>query len=82
MEHRGKEFQVVQTANPSGWRWMVQVNTSMSRTGTSYSKGNAIFKAVNVIDKALAMGNKHDLEHGTRELGECESCEKLWAPGR
>ena len=72
MEHRGKEFQVVQTANPSGWRWTVQMNAYRSRTGTSYSKGNAIFKAVNVIDKALAMGNKHALETGkmSRELGD------------
>jgi hypothetical protein len=28
------------------------------RTGTSYSKGNAIFEAVNVIDKALAKGSE------------------------
>jgi hypothetical protein len=54
MEHRGIEYQIVQTANPTGWRWTVQLNEYSLRTGTSYSKGNAIFKAVNAIDDALA----------------------------
>jgi hypothetical protein len=54
MEHRGIEYQIVQTACPTGWKWTVQLNEHRTKTGTSFSKGNAIFKAVNVIEVALA----------------------------
>jgi hypothetical protein len=53
VEHRGLQYQIVQTANPTGFRWTVQLDASRTRTGTSPSKGNAIFKAVSVIDRAL-----------------------------
>ena len=53
MEHKGVPYQIVQTANPSGFRWSVQLDATRSRTGTSNSRGNAIFRAVSVIDKAL-----------------------------
>jgi hypothetical protein len=53
MEHRGIEYQVVQTANPTGWRWTVYFDQVKDKTGTSFSKGNAIFNAVRAIDKAL-----------------------------
>jgi hypothetical protein len=65
MEHRGIEYQIVQTASPTGWRWTVQLNEYKSRTGTSYSKGNAIFNAVNAIDKALGIGSSLALEAGS-----------------
>jgi hypothetical protein len=54
MEHKGIKYQVVQTANPTGWRWTVQLADNRTKTGTSYSKGNAIFRAVAAIDQALA----------------------------
>jgi hypothetical protein len=54
MEHRGIEYQVVQTASPTGFRWTVQLSAEHSRTGTSYAKGNAVFRAIGVIDDALA----------------------------
>jgi hypothetical protein len=55
MEHRGFQYQVVQTANPTGYRWTVQLDASCEKTGTSYSRGNAIFKAVCVIEKAAQL---------------------------
>jgi hypothetical protein len=61
MEHRGFHYQVVQTANPNGYRWTVQLDATREKTGTSYSKGNAIFKAICVIEKAaqlLSLGPK------------------------
>jgi hypothetical protein len=54
MEHRGILYQIVQTANPNGYRWTVQLDADCSRTGTCNSKGNAIFKAVSVINTAVA----------------------------
>jgi hypothetical protein len=52
--HRGIEYQVVQTANPNGFRWTVQLDSTRARTGTSSSKGNAIFKAVCLINAGVA----------------------------
>jgi hypothetical protein len=49
---------------PRSARWTVRLNEYKSRTGTSYSKGNAIFKAVNAIDKALGIGSGLALKAG------------------
>jgi hypothetical protein len=53
MEHRGIQYQVVQTASPTGWKWTVQLADGRTRTGVSFSRGHAIFYAINVIDLAL-----------------------------
>jgi hypothetical protein len=53
MEHKGVQYQVVQTANPSGFRWTVQLDENRTRTGVARAKGNAIFQAVRFIDRAL-----------------------------
>jgi len=52
MEHRGIQYQVVQTASPSGWIWTMDVD-GRTKTGVSFSKDNAIFNAETAIDKAL-----------------------------
>jgi hypothetical protein len=52
MEHKGIEYRVVQTANPTGFRWTTELDNK-TQTGVSSSKGNAIFNAVRAIDKAL-----------------------------
>jgi hypothetical protein len=54
MEHKGIQYTVVQTANPTGWRWTVELDENRTKTGSSYSRGNAIFTAVRAIDKAVA----------------------------
>jgi hypothetical protein len=53
MEHRGIEYRVVQTANPTGWRWTVYLDGGRTKTGASFSKGRAIFNAVRAIEKAI-----------------------------
>jgi hypothetical protein len=58
MDHRGIEYQVVQTANPSGYRWTIQLDAMKTRTGTSASKGNAIFQVARVIDTAIKAKSK------------------------
>jgi hypothetical protein len=54
MEHRSFQYQVVQTANPTGFRWTVKLDSNRIRTGTSSSKGNAIFRAVCLINTVIA----------------------------
>jgi hypothetical protein len=53
MEHRGIQYQVLQTANPTGFLWTVYLDEKRTRTGVSFSRENAIFNAVRAIDKAL-----------------------------
>jgi hypothetical protein len=53
MEHKGIQYQVVQTANPTGFRWAVQLDENKTKTGVSTSKGNAIFNAVSFIGRVI-----------------------------
>jgi hypothetical protein len=53
MEHKGIQYQVVQTANPTGFRWTVQLDEKRTRTGVARAKGTAIFHAVSFIDREL-----------------------------
>jgi hypothetical protein len=54
MEHRGIQYQVEETASPTGWKWTVQLADGRTRTGVSFSRGHAIFYAINAIDLALS----------------------------
>jgi hypothetical protein len=58
MEHRGIQYQVVQTASPTGWKWTVQLDGGRIKTGVSFSRQYAIFDATNAIEKALSVGSK------------------------
>ena len=53
MEHKGIQYQVLQTANPTGWKWIVHLDADKTKTGLSYSRESAIFIATCAIDKAL-----------------------------
>ena len=53
MEHKGIQFSVVQTANPTGFRWSVQLDATRTRSGVSYSMKAAILDAQRKIDKEL-----------------------------
>jgi hypothetical protein len=55
MQHKGVQYQVVETANPMGWIWTVQFAEGRTKTGVSYSRGHAIFYAINAIDLALSI---------------------------
>jgi hypothetical protein len=50
MEHRGIQFQVVQTTSPTGWKWTVQLDSNRTRTGETISKAAAIYKAKSAIN--------------------------------
>jgi hypothetical protein len=58
MDHKGIRYQVVQTANPAGFKWIVHPDENRTKTGVSYSRGNAIFHAVRAIDKAVSASAK------------------------
>ena len=53
MRYRDTEYQVVQTAAPTGWKWTVQLNDERIRMGSGYSRTHAIGLAQRAIDKAL-----------------------------
>jgi hypothetical protein len=53
MEHRGVQYQVVQTANPTGWRWTIFVPGRQPKTGTAGNRSMAIRLAEIAIDKAI-----------------------------
>jgi hypothetical protein len=53
MQYKGIEYQVVQTANPTGWKWTAQLDVTRTRSGTSYSMKSASLEAQRKIDKEL-----------------------------
>jgi hypothetical protein len=51
MEHKGIHYTVVQTANPTGWRWTVDLVPPLkSRTGEALLRADAVRKALAVIN--------------------------------
>ena len=53
MEHRGIQYQVVQTTNPTGFKWTVEFDANRIKTGTCKFKASAISNAVGAIEKTL-----------------------------
>jgi hypothetical protein len=53
MQHKGVQYQVVETANLTGWIWTVQLAEARTKTGVSYSRGHAIFYDINAIELIL-----------------------------
>jgi hypothetical protein len=50
---RGIEYAVVQTSNPTGWKWTVHINATKTRSGDTFSKALAIANA----ELAMAIGS-------------------------
>jgi hypothetical protein len=53
IRYKGIEFQVVQTANPTGFKWTVRLDDKRARTGESYSRIEAIRDAQRGIDNVI-----------------------------
>lgn len=49
MEYEGFEYTVVQTANPTRWKWTVQLDETRTKTGSTFSRASAINSAEYVI---------------------------------
>jgi hypothetical protein len=52
------EYQIVQTAKPSGWKWTVFLDATRTRSGYSLSRQYALFEALHVIEKATKSADK------------------------
>jgi hypothetical protein len=53
MEHKGVQYQVVQTANPTGFKWIVYLDANRTKTGVSHTIKFAILDAQRKIDQFL-----------------------------
>jgi hypothetical protein len=58
VQYKAIEYQVVRTANPTGWKWTVQLGATRTRTGASYSMKSAVLDAQRKIDKELKTDKK------------------------
>jgi hypothetical protein len=55
MQYRDIQFSVVQTANPTGFKWTVELDARRTRSGLSYSMKTAVLDAQRKIDKELGL---------------------------
>lgn len=53
MEYRTIPFEVVETTNPYGWKWIVFLDAIRTRTGIGLTRADAVLDAESAIDKAL-----------------------------
>jgi hypothetical protein len=53
MERNGIPYSVVQTANPTGWKWTIFIPGRRPKSGTALSRAIAIRVAELAIDKAI-----------------------------
>jgi hypothetical protein len=53
MEYRGIQYTVVQTANPTGFKWTAHLDGGRIRTAQSFTRKAAIVDAERKIDRAL-----------------------------
>src|SRR6478672_2272745 len=54
MEYKGIEFSILQTACPTGWRWIAQLPSMKISSGKASSRPEAIRLAQSAIEKAFA----------------------------
>jgi hypothetical protein len=64
MEYRGFEYKVVQTANPTGWKWVVRLDETRAKVGTTYSRASAMRFAELAIEKHLKKNGAQDSSKG------------------
>jgi len=53
VDYKGIEYSIVQTANPTGWKWVVLLDATRTRTGIAHSRAHAVLDAERAIDKAM-----------------------------
>jgi hypothetical protein len=53
MQYKGFNYSVVQTANPTGWKWTIGLDETRTKTGTSFSRASAITFAQQAIEKII-----------------------------
>jgi hypothetical protein len=63
MEHRGFQYRILQTASPTGFKWLVELPNGRTKSGTAVNRCSAVTRAVVTIEKVLK----------TRERMACEA---------
>ncbi|WP_271602270.1 hypothetical protein [Bradyrhizobium sp. CCBAU 45384] len=53
MKHQGIEYTVVQTINPSGWKWSFERDGRSPKTGIAFDRAEAITAAQRAIGQLL-----------------------------
>jgi hypothetical protein len=53
MEYKNIQFDVIQTTNPYGWKWIVFLDANRTWTGVGLTRADAVLDAEFAIDKAL-----------------------------
>ncbi len=53
MQYKHFEYSIVQTANPTGWKWIIRLDETRSKTGIAFSRQHAIRFAEHAIEKLL-----------------------------
>jgi len=53
MEHKGLQYSVIQTSNPTGWKWTVRLDDGRTRSGSAPTRAIAIRFAEIRIEKAV-----------------------------
>jgi hypothetical protein len=53
VDYKGIEYSVVQTANPTGWKWTVLLDASRTRTGIAHRRADAVLDAERAIDEVV-----------------------------
>jgi len=53
MEHKGVQYEVVQTINPCCWKWIVFLDAVRMRTGIALTRADAVLDGELAIESAL-----------------------------
>lgn len=53
MEHKGVRYELLQTVDPAGWKWIAHISHTKQITGFSHSRDLAIHAARRGIEKAM-----------------------------
>ena len=53
MEYKTIQFEVIETTNPYGWKWIVFLDATKTRTGIGLTRADAVLDAELAIEKTL-----------------------------
>jgi hypothetical protein len=53
MDYKTIPFEVLETTNPYGWKWIVFLDATRTRTGIGLTRADAVLDAEFAIDQAL-----------------------------
>jgi hypothetical protein len=60
MDHKGVRYELLQTLQPDGWKWVAHISHTQQTTGFNTSKDLAARAARRAIEKALAAEEKRE----------------------